>query len=208
MRYFKTFRGKLLIILAVLLVATLGFQYYLNLRTQEENNTNRKMRERALVAGITLGFNSFTSSEYILDLVKRPNQSFFDEKTSKLVKGIIIINNKWQITDSLDPEYLPTTDENNQIKYLNLKDLQKLPPLMEGNKLGDDLKNFPNANMDNSADFADGEAHVIPIQTTSEGRWYMMVILENDRKEAASRAARPLIYTLGILLVSTLVTFF
>lgn len=208
MRYFKTFRGKLLIILAVLLVATLSFQYYLNLKTQEENNTNRKMRERALVAGITLGFNSFTSSEYILDLVKRPNQSFFDEKTSKLVKGIIIINNKWQITDSLDPEYLPSTDENNQIKYLNLKDLQKLPPLMEGNKLGDDLKNFPNGNMDNSADLADGEAHVIPIQTTSEGRWYMMVILENDRKEAASRAARPLIYTLGILLVSTLVTFF
>jgi signal transduction histidine kinase len=35
-----------------------------------------------------------------------------------------------------------------------------------------------------------------------------MVLLKNDRIEAARRAARPLIYTLGVLLLSSLITFF
>ena len=43
--FFRTFRGRLLLILAFLLVATLGVQYYLNLRTQNENNNLRAMQE-------------------------------------------------------------------------------------------------------------------------------------------------------------------
>ena len=40
-----------------------------------------------------------------------------------------------------------------------------------------------------------------------QGRWYVMVILSNDKAEAWWRAAKPLIYTLGVLLVSSLITF-
>lgn len=205
MRFFNTFRGKLLIILAVMLIATLSFQYYLNLGTQEENNQILEAQSQALATGITLGFNSITSSEYLQDLVKREGQPFYDEKTTERIRDIIIINNNWDVTDNLTGEYLPSTGTDGNIKYLKLSELQNLPPLMEGKRLGEDLEKFPNRKTAVNKE-ANGEAYAIPI-TTSQGRWYAMVILENDKKAAASRAARPLIYTLGILLVSTLVTF-
>jgi hypothetical protein len=214
MNFFKTFRGRLLIILAFLLIATLGVQYYLNLRTQEENNKLREMQEQALVAGFALGTNSITSEEYMQDFVRRQGQTFFDEATTERIEDIIVINQNWQITDSLNPDYLPTTDDNNEIKYLSLADVDNLPPLMEGrNRLGEDFDKFPNVaeKFPNSGIEAsretEGEAHAIPIET-SKGRWYVMVILKNDKKEAAARAARPLIYTLAILLISTLTTLY
>jgi len=205
MRFFKTFRGKLLIILAFMLIATLSFQYYLNLGTQEENNEILEAQSQALVAGTTLGFNGITSREYLQDLVKREGQPFYDEQTTERIKDIIIINNNWEVTDNLTGEYLPSTGTDGEIKYLKLIDVPNLPPLMEGKRLGADLEKFPNRKTAANKE-ANGEAHAIPIDT-SQGRWYVMVILENDKKAAASRAARPLIYTLGILLVSTLITF-
>ncbi len=77
MNFFNTFRGRLLIILAFLLVATLGVQYYLNLRTQRENNNLRAMQEQALVAGMVLGFSGISSNEYMKDLVESGGQPFF-----------------------------------------------------------------------------------------------------------------------------------
>ena len=54
MGFFNTFRGKLLLILAFLLVSTLGVQYYVKSRTQDRMTTSG-MQEQALVAGIALG---------------------------------------------------------------------------------------------------------------------------------------------------------
>ncbi|MEJ7701884.1 MAG: ATP-binding protein [Pyrinomonadaceae bacterium] len=206
--FFNTFRGRLLLILAFLLLATLGVQYYLNLRTQNENNELREMQEKALVAGFALGVNGITSDEFLEDSVKREGQTFFDEEIRQRIKDIIIINKDWQVTDSLNnPDYQPTTDDNNEIQKLNLKDIQNLPPLMEDkNRLGEDFYKFPNAKS-GQTDEADGVAHPIPVETTG-GRWYVMVILKSDKKETASRAARPLIYNLIILLLSTLITIF
>jgi signal transduction histidine kinase len=208
MNFFKTFRGKLLIVLALLLVATLGFQYYLNLLTQEENNNLREKQERALVAGFALGINNISSREYLEDLVKREGRPFFDEETTERIKNIIVIDQNWRVSDSLDPEQVPVLDDNGQTKYLNLSDIKNLPPLMEGrNRLGEDFEKFPNARI-GSAGETDGEAHAIPVET-SDGRWYVMVILKNDKKEeAAARAVtRSIFYSLGVLLVSTLITF-
>jgi signal transduction histidine kinase len=204
MNFLRTFRGRLLIILAILLIATLGFQYYLNLQTQDENNSLREMQEQALVAGFALGTNGITSREYMVELVKREGQTFFDENITQRIRDIIVINQNWEISDSLNnDELLPTQDENG-VKYKALSEVQNLPPLMEGNRLGEDIAKFPNAKV-NPQTPSEGEAHVIPIDT-SKGRWYVMVILKNDKKEAAARAARPLIYTLGILSLSTLIT--
>ena len=68
MKFFKTFRGRLLVILALLLVATLGIQYYLNLKTQDENNEMLTAQSQALVAGFTMAVNGITSNEYMEDL--------------------------------------------------------------------------------------------------------------------------------------------
>jgi len=206
MDFLNTFRGRLLLILAVLLVATLGGQLYLNWKTEKQNAELRQIQEQALVAGITLGFNSMQSTEMLQDLVTREGQSFFDEKTIERIKDIIVINSKWQVHDSLSPDYQPTTDEKDETQLKNLSELKNLPPLVEKNRLGEDAEKFPNANVAADED-TDSEAHAIPIET-DRGRWYVMVILKNDRKETLQRAARPLFYTLLILLLSTAVTFF
>ena len=206
MRFFYTFRGRLLLILALLLMATLGVQYYLNLLTQQENDDLRDAQAQALVSGIAIGSNGLTSGEYMQDLINRNGQTFFDDSLTGRIKDVLIIDNNWRITDSLNPDYLPTTDEKDQAVYKSLSELTNLPPLMEGARLGDDLVHFPNKRTATDKKL-DDEAHAIPIET-SKGRWYVMVLLKNDRGAAAWRAARPLIFTLGILLVSSLITFF
>lgn len=205
MNFFNTFRGRLLIILAFLLIATLGVQYYLNLTTQTENTDLSKMQTQALVAGIALGINGVTSSDRIEDIVKGEGQTFFDERTTNRIKDIIVVNKDWQIYDSLNAEYLPTENEKNETVYKNLSDLRDLPPLVGADRLGEDRAKFPNA--DAAADTSDEETHAIPIET-SDGRYYVMVILKTDKAEAGSRAVRPLRYTLAILLISTLITIF
>ncbi len=209
MNFFNTFRGRLLVVLAILFVATLGLQYYLNLKTQRENNSLREAQTQALVAGMVLGFRAIFGDEYIKELIAEgeKGQPFFDEKTKSLVKNVIIINDKWQIYDSLDPELVPF-EENGETKYRSLSELTDLPPLMEDEKkLGEDIKMFPNAKPAAQTEDADGEAHAIPIQT-NKGRFYVIVVLNSERKQAVSRAAQPLVYTLGILLFSTLITIF
>jgi putative Mn2+ efflux pump MntP len=83
MRFFNTFRGRLLLILALLLFATLGVQYYLNLLTQQENDDLREAQEQAIVAGIAVGISSLTSTERVQDLIVQPGQSFVDEQAKK-----------------------------------------------------------------------------------------------------------------------------
>ena len=207
MRFFNTFRGQLLFILAFLLMATLGVQYYLNLVTQNENKDLREAQEQTIVAGIALGFTSMTSKDLrVQDVIDQPGQTFLDDNAKERIRDIIIIDENWQVTDSLNPNYLPTTNDADEVVYKKLGDLKGLPPLMEGTRLGDDLKYFPNPKTDNNKKEPD-EAHAIPIET-SKGRWYVMVLLKNDKNDATWRAAQPLVYTLGVLLVSSLITLF
>ena len=235
MNFFSTFRGKLLIILAFLLIATLGVQFYLNYETQRENNELRERQEQVLVAGIALGFNSLTSEYRLQDFVRREGQPFFDEETTQRIKDIIVIDENWQVSDSLNPDYLPTKGEDGETKYVKLLDIKDLPPPMEGNRLGEDIKNFPNAypseNAGANQEFSgtaqtnqntdtnaapivvarnnpfNVEAHAIPIET-NRGRWYVMVILKTEGEPTAFGAAQPLIFTLLIFLLSTAVTVF
>src|SRR5687767_9826699 len=108
MNFLSTFRGRLLLILAFLLVATLGVQYYLNLLTQQESDELRDAQAKALAAGITLGSNGITSTEYMQDLIEREDQTYVDEAALSRIKDVIIINNNWEVTDSLNPDFLPT----------------------------------------------------------------------------------------------------
>lgn len=205
MTFLSTFRGRLLLILAVMLVATLGVQYYLNLVTQNENDELREEQEQVIFAAIALGMRSVTSEDRIQDLIVQPDQPFTDGSARKRVKDIIVIDNQWQVWDSLNSDYLPTVDENENLIYKKLADITDLPPLMEGDRLGPDLRQFPNQTASNT-EARSAEAHVVPIQT-SFGRWYVMVLLENEKGEMMWRAARPLVFTLGVLLASSVVTF-
>lgn len=205
MGFLYTFRGRLLLILALLLVATLGVQYYLNLVTQQDNEKLRDEQTRALVTGIALGSNGITSREYMSDFVQREDQPFFDEAIKARIKDIMVIDEEWKIADSLDEKIGPRFDNSGNAVYTKLSDINGLPRLMEADRIGSDIKYFPvDPNLD--AATSELEAHAIPIET-SKGRWYVVVILKNDKDKAAWRAAQPLVYTLGVLLVSSLITF-
>ena len=203
MDFFNTLRGRLLIVLSLLLIATLGVQFFLNLRTQNENERLRELQEQTIFAGIALGVNGITSSEYMQDLLDEPGQTFLDADDRERIRDIIIINNQWQITDSLNADLVPSTADDGTEIYRNLSELTDLPPLMEASRLGADLERFPNR--DASTADTDDEAHVVPIPT-SKGRYYVMVILKNDSSAKNWRAAQPLVYTLGIVLASMLIT--
>src|SRR5947207_12149141 len=108
MKFLNTFRGRLLLILAFLLIATLGVQYYLNMVTQQENNDLNKAQAQALVAGITLDLKSITLTDIrVKDLVNDPGETYYDENARDRIKDIIIIDHNWLVTDSLNANYLP-----------------------------------------------------------------------------------------------------
>ena len=193
--------------MALLLITTLSVQYFVNLRTQDENIDLTEAREKALLAGVIIGVNTLTSEDRIQDFVKREGQSLYNEQNAGLIGDILVINEKWEINDSLSDKYLPTVDDNDETVKINLIDVKDLPPLHEGRaKLGENVSKFPNADIPITPE-TENEAHAIPVET-SVGRWHVMVILKNDRKETARRAAQPLVYTLGILLFSTLITIY
>ena len=205
MKFFRTFRGRLVVILAFLLVLTLTVQFYLNYTSQAANQHLREMEGEAIVAGFTLGVNSLTSSDRLRDIAVSENQTFFDERVANRIRDIIVIDNDWRVSDSYGEEYLPIPGDNGEITYRKLADLKGLPILLNASRLGKDADRFPNANRNQVDTSFDGEAHAIPIET-SAGRWYVMVILKADKQAIAWRAARPLIYTLLILILSTATT--
>ncbi len=206
MEFFGTFRGRLLLIFVFLILATLGVQFYLNLYMQAENDARRELHDNALLAGIRLGVSGISSGEYMTDMIAVPGQAYLDEGSRQRISDVIIVNNLWQVTDSLNQDLLPVQGADGVSQYKKLAELEELPPLTKGTILGEDIQNFPNKPADESKR-RDDEAHAIPVQT-SDGRYYVMVLLRNDKDEAASRAAQPLLATLGILLISTLVTGF
>ena len=205
MNFFQTFRGRLLLVLAILLITTLGVQYYLNLKTEQQNEKLRERQEQALVAGISLGFKSISSDFRLTEIVKDEEQPFFNEKIIGRIQDIIIINERWEVYDTYSEKYLPRQNDQNETVYIKLSDINDLPPLANANRIGEDRKYFPNAGI--PTDSADNEAHAVPVFTTN-GQWYVMVILKTDKTETARRAAQPLIYMLAVLLASTLITIF
>src|SRR5262249_28328739 len=159
-----------------------------------QNQRLREMQERALSSGISLGLGSLTSDDRIQDIIAQPGQSYLDANARRRIKDILVIDSNWQVTDSFSDEYLPTRSEDGTAINKNLADIADLPPLVEKERLGDDARYFPNVAADASNSTVD-EAHAIPIPT-SQGKWYIMVLLNNEPGAAARRAALPLIFTL------------
>ncbi len=207
LNFLKSFRIRLLIILALLLIATLSVQYYLNVQIQRENQRISELHDQAFLAGFAIGVNGMQQREDLNEFVKREGLSFYTEETKEKILDILIINNEWQIFNSLSEKYLPETDEDGEFIFKELKDIRDLPPLTETKeKLGDAIENFPNANQ-YAVEELEVEAHAIPVQT-SEGRWHIMVILKTDKAESARLATQSTAYLLGTLLFSTIITIF
>ncbi|HEY0377571.1 MAG TPA: ATP-binding protein [Pyrinomonadaceae bacterium] len=200
LRLISNFRTRLLLVLAVLLVLTLGTQYVLNLRSARNNKRMRELQTQALVAGVALGFESISSKPRLVELLKRRNNPLLDPQTGR-VANVIVVDNNWRLSDSLDLELLKV---NGEYADRYLPDLTTLPPVMNINELpAEDRAHFPAT----TANQAGAESHAVSVETV-DGRWYVIVVLRSFREGLSfwnAQAARPLIYTMAVLLAATLV---
>jgi signal transduction histidine kinase len=190
--------------MGILLVSTLSVQYYLNVRRETSSKRLNDRQQQALVAGLTLGVSGVTSNDELSQLVEKARDTLYDKYTKSRLKDIIIINDQWEVYDSLNADYKPTRDGDGNTVFKRLSELQNLPPLRDAERLGEASKNFPNATGEET-DNAQQEAYAIPVQTT-RGVWHIMVIMNVTPMETARRdAILPVVYTLGILLASSMI---
>ena len=200
---FYSFRARLLLVLAALLVTTLGVQYYLNLGAERKNARIRERQQQALIASVALSIESISSADRLKVLRQNANQPLLDEQTGR-VANIVVIDSNWRIIDTLTGDFLPKKSPDNTYSYHYLWEMTTLPPLKNARQLRDEQIPFPV----NSADFSAGESHAFSVETV-EGRWYVIVVLSSQNETGGiwnRQAARPLVYMLGVLLASTLIT--
>ncbi|MGB7925784.1 MAG: ATP-binding protein [Pyrinomonadaceae bacterium] len=201
---FYKFRVRLLFVLAGLLIVTLSVQYYLNLRAGRERARMLAQQEQAIMAGVGLGIRGITKGEYIVDMLARAKQPLLG--ANGRVANILVVNNEGNIEDSLK-DYNPVQNDDGTTTYFKLKDIP-LPPLINAIDIPGDTE-LPEA-VSPAAQPRLGQPRAIPIPVeTDKGRYYVIVVLGSSNMATSVwslQAARPLVYTLAVLLVAMSLT--
>jgi signal transduction histidine kinase len=203
LRLISSFRVRLLLVLAGLLILTLGTQYLLNLRGMRNNRRLREQQQQALIAGVALGAKSISSTSRLVELIKLENNPHLDPQTGR-VANVVVVNNDWIVADSLDLELLQVNGEYAKRK---LQDITTLPPVINLSQLPqEDQARFPSMAA-NQATGASAESQAFAVET-EKGRYYVIVVLKSYRDPSSfwnNQAVRPLVYTLAVLLAATIV---
>lgn len=205
-RLLNSFRARLLLLLAVLLGLTLSVQYYLNLGSVRSNAHLIVEQEQAIMAGVALGVNSISSGEYLDDMDREAKQPLLNQQSGR-VKNVLVIDRSGNIWDSLLREFAPTTNPDGSKRHVRVKDAN-LPPLKSAVELNED-HGFPEGmNVDTELRAGDPGAFYFPVETTN-GRMYVVVVLSSANTLTSlleRQASRSALYTLLLLLATTLVT--
>jgi signal transduction histidine kinase len=204
---FNSFRARLVLLLVVLLGLTLGVQYYVNLRSVRQNAHMLVEQEQAIMAGVALGVNSISSNKYLDQIKSNVREPLLDEHNGR-VRTVLVVDNNGDVWDSLSKDYAPRQNPDKSTSYVKITDVP-LPPLSSAVELNDESDQLPGWLTASRAPQA-GEpgAFYFPVET-QKGRWYVIVVLgsantlTNILERQASRSA---LYTLLLLLATTLVT--
>src|SRR5436190_21924137 len=139
-RLFYSFRTRLLLVMALLLVATLGVQFYLNRIEQHRRVYIIAEQEQALTASIALANESITSGLYMYQLEDKRKMSFLTEQSGRVV-NILVVREDGRIDDSLDPKYRPETiSEGNYHYYKSSDPAVHLPKLVDAGEGSEGFK--------------------------------------------------------------------
>jgi signal transduction histidine kinase len=203
-QFINSFRVRLLLVLAALLIAMLGVQYYLNLLAERNNARVVAEQEQALAAGAEIGVKSISTPDRLIELRDNANQPLLNEGAGR-VTNILTVDSDWQIQDSLDPRYLPKENADGTYQYFHLRDVTTLPPLVNAGQIAVDPAQLP-PSARNVAQTRAGAPRAFPFPVdTVRGRWYVFVALGRAKAPVGMwnrQAARPLLYTLAVLLVA------
>jgi signal transduction histidine kinase len=205
----RSFRARLLLLLALMLGLTLGIQYYFNLRMVRANARMIIEQEQAIMTGIALGLESLQSDQYLDEIIGGLREPLLNDKNVR-VKNILVVDDDGNVRDSVIPEFNPREREDKTTGYVQFKDIQLLP-LRSAVQYTNQHEHLPAwIPPSTSVDFGEAGAFYFPVQT-DKGRRFIIVVLDsantltNVLERQSSRSA---LYTLGVLFVTTLVTGF
>jgi signal transduction histidine kinase len=205
----RSFRARLLLLLALMLGLTLGIQYYFNLRTVRNNARMIIEQEQAIMTGIALGLESLQSDQYLDEIIGGMREPLLNDKNVR-VRNILVVDDDGNVRDSIIPEFNPREREDKTTKYVQFKDIQLLP-LRSAVQFTNEHEQLPSwIPPSTTADFGEAGAFYFPVQT-DKGRRFIIVVLDsahtltNVLERQSSRSA---LYTLGVLFVTTLITGF
>src|SRR5918997_1456018 len=199
----NSFRVRLLLVLAGLLIATLGVQFVLNRRAEQQVARTIAEQEQALAAGISLAAQTFPTTKRIEEL-DRERGFLLREKHAGRITNVLIVKDEGSIAnrldeediidDSLDPKFNPELLEDGTAKYLTVAEA-RLPRLV-------------NADQATSTQPVAGEPRAFTISAaTSRGLNYIIVVLGSAQTHSTHslwQDARPRLPTLAVLLIATL----
>ena len=202
---FYSFRGRLLLVMAGLLLATLGVQYYLNQRAAQRVAVVIAEQEQALAASIALALESITTTEYMADIDRQHSVSLLEEQAGR-VMNVLVVRGDGRVDDSLDPDYQPKTLPDGTAKYLHVSEVP-LPKLVDAGHAGEELRQLL-PSLTSPAPPVAGEPRAFPIRVkTDKAVNYIIVVLGAPRAAGVGsqwQTLRPLLPTLAVLLVATL----
>ncbi|HVS20605.1 MAG TPA: ATP-binding protein [Pyrinomonadaceae bacterium] len=203
----NSFRVRLLLLLAALLMLTLSVQYYVNLRAVRSNTQFIVDRQQAIMAGVALGVDSLRSKKYLDQMRDEAKQPLLGEQ-AELVKNILLVDDHGNILDSLDKNQTPRWNPDKSISYVKIKDIS-LPPLNSAVELPPDNTPLPEGMTIGPQHRAgNAGAFYFPVETTN-GRRYVIVVLDSANTLTAlleRQSRQSLLYTLAVLLVTTCLT--
>ncbi|HEX8559324.1 MAG TPA: ATP-binding protein [Pyrinomonadaceae bacterium] len=201
-----SFRTRLLLVMALLLVATLGVQFYLGRIRSRSRAAVVAGQEQALTASIALANESITSGKYMFELEEEQGGSLLEEQRGRVINVLVVREEDGRVEDSLDRRYRPETLESGEAHYyfISHADVQ-LPKLVDAGEASEGFKRLK-PSMPVTAQPVAGEARTfaIPLQT-SRGLNFIVVVLGTSPFGDGSvrETLRPLLPTLFILLIST-----
>jgi signal transduction histidine kinase len=203
-RLLNSFRVRLLLLLAALLMLTLSVQYYVGLRTARSNNRIILEQQQAIMAGVTLGVNSISSGLYLDQMRDQAKQPLLGDQAER-IENVLIVDDQGNIKDSLNKSQIPQQNPDKSIRYVKVKDIS-LPSLKSAVELPAENSPLPEGMIIGHQSTAG--AFYFPVETTN-GRRYVIVVLgsANSLMTVFRRQARQsLLYTLAVLLVTTFLT--
>ncbi len=204
---FYSFRARLLLVLALLLVATLGVQYFLNRRAERRVARVIAEQEQALAAGIALAVESISSTEYLGILQEQSKVPLLERQAGRVI-NILVADSSGRVEDSLDEDYRPQTLVDGSDRYFNISEILQTP-LVDAGKSTDDIKQILEPSLSAPARPVAGEPRAFPIRLeTDKGTKYIIVVLGSAEAQIGSESLRqvaePLLPTLIVLLLATL----
>jgi signal transduction histidine kinase len=205
---FYSFRTRLLLVMAMLLVATLGVQYYLSRIRSRSRAALIAGQEQALTASIALANESITSTKYMFELENASGKTpLLEEQKGRIINVLVVRDEDGRIEDSLDPDYRPETLDSGEAHYYYISDAEvKLYKLVDAGEATEGFKQLrPSMQITSQPVSGEPRTFAIPLRT-SRGLNYIVVVLGMSPLGDGSfgETVRPLLPTLFVLLISTL----